>query len=81
MDSCIKRLDGWKGRWLTYARRILLLQLVIFAIPTISMSCLKILMEVLKYIEQRMRKFLWNGAHNKEKITLVAWEVLCKPKK
>ena len=51
IDSCIKRLDGWKGKWLSFARRIFLLQTVILAIPTYSMSCLKIPMEVLKYIE------------------------------
>ena len=28
-----------------------------------------------------MWKFLWNGSKNEEKIPLIAWESLCKPKK
>ena len=81
IDSCVKRLDGWKGRWLSFAGKILLLQTVISAIPIYSMSCLKIPLEVLKYIEQRMQKFLWNGTLNEEKIPLIGWDSLCKPKK
>ena len=51
IENCIKCLDGWKGRWLSFVGRIFLLQTIISAIPTFSMSCLKIPMEVLKYIE------------------------------
>ena len=81
VDNCLKCLDSWKGRWLTYAGRILLLQSVILAIPIFFMSYLKIPIKVLRYIEQRMRKFLWNGVQEEDKIPLVAWDQLCKPKK
>lgn len=31
-------------------------------------------------IKQRMRKFLWNGANDQDKIPLLAWDKFCQPK-
>lgn len=41
-EKCFKRMEIWKGKWLSYAGCILLLQTIISAIPIYSMSCLKI---------------------------------------
>ena len=45
------------------------------------MTCLNIPVKVLRFIEMRMRKFLWNNAMNEEKFHFIAWEALCKSKR
>lgn len=80
MDSCLSKVDGWKSKWLTSMGRILMLKSVISAIPIFSMMYLRILSQVIKVIEQKMRNFFWNGNHDQDEIHFLAWDSICKPK-
>ena len=52
-----KKLQGWKERLLSQAGREVLIKLVIQAIPTYTMSCFKLLKELIKELETMIRKF------------------------
>lgn len=36
---------------------------------------------VLNEVDRKCRKFLWGSSEEKKKVSLVAWEKICKPKK
>lgn len=80
VNCCLQRMDRCKSHWLTSLGRILMLRTVISIIPLYSIIRMKIAMKVLKIIEQKMRIFFCNGARDEDKIPLLAWENICKPK-
>lgn len=80
IEKCQKKMEGWKGRWLSLADKILMLQTVISAMPVFSMMCMDIPKKVIPILEQKMRIFFWNGSNEGDKIPLLAWEKICKPK-
>ena len=80
IEKCQKKMEGWRGKWLTLAGRILMLQVVITAMPVFAMMCLEIPKKVIRTLERKMRKFFWNGANEENKIPLLAWEKICRPK-
>ena len=53
------KLQGWKEKLLSQARREVLLKAVVQAIPTFTMSCFKLLVDLCKEIEMQIRKFWW----------------------
>lgn len=57
-----------------------MLKSVISAMPIFSMACFKLPGMIIKNIQQKMRKFLWNGKQDQDKIPLMAWDRVCKPK-
>lgn len=50
VDCCLRRMDGWKSRWLTSERQILMLKSGISAIPIFSMMYLWIPQKVISTI-------------------------------
>ena len=57
-----------------------MLKLVISVVSIFSMMCLDIPKKVIKVIGQKMRKFFGNGSNKGDKIPLLAWERICRPK-
>ncbi|XP_059064784.1 uncharacterized protein LOC131856859 [Cryptomeria japonica] len=80
LDGCKAKMEGWKSKWLTLVGRILILKSVISAMPIFSMACFKLPGTIIKNIQQKMRKFLWNNKQDQDKIPLMAWDRVCKPK-
>ena len=74
------KLQGWKEKILSQARREILLKAVVQAIPTFAMSCFKLPVGLCKEIEMQIRKFWWGERGGQRKIHWKSWEVLCKPK-
>ena len=57
IEKCQKKMEGWKGRWLSSVGRILMLQTVISAMPIFSMTCLDLPKKVICILEHKMRNF------------------------
>ena len=74
------KLQGWKEKLLSQARREVLLKAVVQAIPTFAMSCFKLPVGLCKDIEIQIRKFWWGERGGQKKIHWKNWETLCKPK-
>lgn len=80
LDGCKEKMEGWKSKWLMLASRILILKSVISAMQIFSMAWFKLPGMIIKNIQQKMRKFLWNSKQDQDKIPLMAWDRVCKPK-
>ena len=57
-----------------------MLQIVILEMSVFGMMCLDIPKKMVKILEQKIRIFFWNGPNEEEKIPLLAWEKICRPK-
>ncbi|XP_057815844.1 uncharacterized protein LOC131029396 [Cryptomeria japonica] len=80
LDDCKEKMEGWKSKWLTSAGRLLMLKTVVSAMLIFPMACFKLPSLVIKNMQQKMREFLWNGNQEQDKILLIAWDRVCKPK-
>ncbi len=82
IEKVDKRLAGWKGRQLSRAGRLVLVNFVLTSIPTLFCSAFRIPAWVIKEVDKIRRGFFW-----KEKILnnglscLVNWEHVCCPKR
>ena len=54
-----RKLQGWEGKLLSQARREVLLKSVIQAIPTYSMGCFKLPIDLCNEIEALIKKIWW----------------------
>ncbi|XP_058783195.1 uncharacterized protein LOC131657858 [Vicia villosa] len=72
------RLELWKGRKLSFAGRVVLINLVFNTIPIYSLSFYKAPCKVLQQIRQIQSNFLWHGKEDKRFIHWVSWSNVCK---
>jgi len=75
-----KKLSVWKGRNLSFARRVCLIKPVINAIPLFYLSFFKAPIGVCKEIKKLQRKFLWGWGTKGRKIAWTSWDNICKAK-
>ena len=75
-----KKIQGWKEKLLSQAGRKVLIKSVIQAIPSYSMSCFKLLKELIQEIEVMIHKFWWGCHGDNKKVHWVKWEKLCQAK-
>ncbi|KAL0401921.1 UNVERIFIED_CONTAM: putative ribonuclease H protein [Sesamum latifolium] len=73
-----ERLQGWGSLSLSFAARVQLLKSVIFALNIYWAMAFILPKGVLKAVEARMRKFLWQGGRDSGAVK-VAWIDVCKP--
>ena len=74
------KIQGWKERLLSQARREVLLKAVVQAVLAFSMSCFRLLDRLCQDLEGLMRRFWWSHGEDKRKIYWVSWRKLCLPK-
>jgi len=75
------RLAGWKSHLLSFARRLVLTQVVTGAIPSYTMQCSILPPKIIKCVDKLNRDFLWGSTKNNKKIHMVNWKKVMKPKK
>ncbi|XP_058732794.1 uncharacterized protein LOC131604367 [Vicia villosa] len=76
-----KRLNVWRGRYLSMAGRVELINSVLNAIPIFSLSFYKAPKKVLQDIKYIQSKFLWGGVDIDKPIHWVIWDTVCKSRK
>lgn len=76
------RLPKWKAAMLSLGGRLTLVNAVMSAIPIYMMQTFMLPKWVVKRIDQVRRKFLWSGnkQHDKRYMSLIAWEIVIKPR-
>ncbi|XP_028115672.1 uncharacterized protein LOC114313490 [Camellia sinensis] len=75
-----KRLNGWKEKFLSAARRDILIKAVTQAIPIFIMSCFMVPVGLCYEIDSMISHF-WRGQREEErKIHWLRWSKLCLPK-
>ena len=74
------RLNVWKGRFLSMARRICLIKSVLTSVSLYYLSLYKAPTSICKSITRIQRRFIWDWGKEKKFISWVSWEVVCKPR-
>ena len=79
-DRVWSKLQGWKEKLLSQARKELLLKAAVQAIPTFAMSFFRLPVGLCQDIEMLIRKFWWGQMGEWRKIHWTKWDSMCKPK-
>ena len=74
------KLSVWKGRFLSMAGRICLINSVLTAIPLYYISLFKVPTSVCKRIISIQTRFLWGWGKVSKPIAWVSWKDVCRPK-
>ena len=81
LEKVTKRIDSWLSRNLSYTRRLQLLTYVFYSLQ-VYWTCIFILPKsVIKVIEHKFNRFLWNGNSVGFAKAKVLWKDVCYPKK
>ncbi|XP_022041315.1 uncharacterized protein LOC110943892 [Helianthus annuus] len=81
VEAIQNRLSTWKANTLSMGGRLTLLKSVLSSIPIYYLSLYKAPVKVIDKIESMMKKILWAGSSNGNKVYWVAWETVCTTKK
>ena len=73
LAKVVNRLDGWKRGFLSKGGKMVLINAVLSALPTYSMSIFKMPEGVAAEIERIMKRFLWEGFDEGRSRAAVAW--------
>lgn len=76
-----QRLEGWQGRRLSRAGRLVLVNSVLSSLPIYFMASFILPKWVIKRIDKIRRRFLWGKSGNTSyEIPLLNWNAICLPK-
>ncbi|CAA7023512.1 unnamed protein product [Microthlaspi erraticum] len=81
VDRIRRKAVSWSSRFLSGAGKMTMLQAVLSAIPTYTMSCFKLPISLCKRIQSAMTRFWWDETSGKKKMCWVAWKKLTRSKK
>ena len=80
LERMDKKIGGWKDKWLTKAGKVTKIKAILSALPTYPLSCLPLTKTINKNLEEKLRSFFWNDTYEHNKLALIKWENICKPK-
>ncbi|KAL4366199.1 hypothetical protein GQ457_05G012670 [Hibiscus cannabinus] len=75
-----KRLEGWKGKLLSFAGRLILIKSVLCSLPVFYMSVFQMPASGTSKINKLVANFLWGNSRGRN-IHWVKWDNVVKPKK
>jgi hypothetical protein len=79
--SRIERRLSASSQWLSYPRRLQLVNSVLSSLPTYYMCSLKLPVTVVEIIDKHRKNCLWRGSDFRKKgHNLAAWELVRRPK-
>jgi hypothetical protein len=80
MQKIFRRLDPWKGRYLTFGGKHILTDSCLSSIPIYCMGFYYLQDGVHKQMDSVRAKFLWQGADDIFKYHMTKWEMVTRPK-
>ena len=80
IDKVERRLSGWHASLLSLAGRITLAQTILQAILVYAMQTTSLPTGIKLKIDKACKKFIWSGNSNQQRMSMVSWDNLCKPK-
>ena len=81
VENLVRKIRGIGFRKLSYAGRAVLIRSVLSTLHCYWARIFVIPKTVIKQIEAICRRFLWSGHESGDKMALVAWDLICKPRK
>ncbi|XP_056852238.1 uncharacterized protein LOC130508709 [Raphanus sativus] len=80
VDRIRQKAVSWSTRFLSKAGKLTMLQSVLTAIPSHTMSCFEIPVSLCKRIQSVLTRFWWDDTEGTRKMSWVAWDTITKPK-
>jgi hypothetical protein len=78
--SLKKKLSCWKGKLLSYGRRLVLIKSVLSSLAMFMLSFFEVPKEVLHKLDFYRSRFFWQGDNHKKKYRLAKWGIIYRPK-
>ena len=79
-ENLLKRIEGWKTKFLSRAGRSTLIQVVTVAVPIYTLSSFIIPTRLCKEMDAINREFWWKiNANSVRSLKLVSWSSICQP--
>lgn len=79
-DQVMKKLAGWKTKFLSFAGRSVLVKSVMSAIPNYIMQGATLPIHLCDKLDKINRDLLWGSTNEKRRLHLVGWEKVIRPK-
>ena len=73
-----KKLQGWKGKTLSRARKELLIKAVVQSIPPYTMGVFQLPLKLCEELQALCARFWWGQIGNERKIHWLSWDKLTK---
>lgn len=80
IDKMTSRIKTWSSRSLSYAGRVQLVNSVLIHIHSYWSTIFILPKVVLKKVIAICRNYIWDGKVHTNKVPLVAWDIVCRPK-
>ncbi|MBA0764641.1 hypothetical protein Gotri_013968, partial [Gossypium trilobum] len=80
VDRVRKKLSSWMSRSLSWAGKVVLINVVLSSLSIFFMSLFNAPVTIIKKINKIRRNFLWGNTKGKNKMAKVDWNIVCKPK-
>ena len=80
IDRLQSRLQTWKGKFVSPARKLTLIKSVMQAMPIYSMSIHRLSKDTYNRIDRIIRDFWWGNTAEVRKLHTIAWDTICQPK-
>ena len=77
----MNKIDSWYNRFLSQARKEIMLKAVISALPTYTISCFMLPKVIIKEITMVMRRFWWSLMNDRYRIHWIGWKKITASKR
>jgi hypothetical protein len=81
LEKITTRINSWLSRNLSFAGRLQLISYVLYSVQVYWSSIFILQKQIIKAIEQKFNRFLWNGNDEGNARAKVSWSVLSMTKK
>jgi hypothetical protein len=81
LEKISSQINSWMAKHLSFAGRLQLLSSVLYIIQIYWLNIFILPKKVIKAIEQKFNRFLWNGNEECFPKAKVSWESICVPKR
>ena len=78
LDGLKTRVDHWYNKWISHARRVILIKGVLESISVYWVTLVFIIVLMLKKFESLCFHYLWSWKENSHNILLVKWELITR---
>nr|XP_016448846.1 PREDICTED: uncharacterized protein LOC107773929 [Nicotiana tabacum] len=81
VEKIIKKINSGYSKQLSYAGRLQVINVVLFAVYNFWGAVFILPQRVIKEVNRKCREYLWGSTEGHRKMALVAWDLICRPKK
>lgn len=80
VDKIKQKARGWSNKFLSSAGKMVMLQSVLSAVPSYSMTYFELPVSLCKRIQSTITRFWWDNNPDTKKMAWVSWTDMAKPK-